>query len=291
MTARKKQPATPFLALEADVSTHVDAPTVTPSERVALNRNRLPVREAILNCTDCHLSATGWVRTPVPFHGPTPALYTVVGEAPGMIENRRCTPFVGPAGTLLRNLLWRAGLSDRDAFFCNVVNCWPNGTPDAAAISHCSHHLNAQLSLGRSKYVLLAGNVALTTFRPDLRVGNMSGHPFIRGGVAYMPILHPAYVLRNVWEQDRMTVALERFASLINNTTPAIDLTNGWCARQGCGGSVRHYDPECVGWCARCWVSRDKTTTELIAERDRANAQSIDLARRRVRKQQQGRIE
>jgi DNA polymerase len=57
--------------------------------------------------------------------GPVPARIAIIGEAPGAEEERRGEPFVGASGSLLNNLLQKAGISRASCFITNVCNDRP----------------------------------------------------------------------------------------------------------------------------------------------------------------------
>ncbi|TMF89704.1 MAG: uracil-DNA glycosylase [Chloroflexi bacterium] len=120
----------------------------------------------VLACSRCGLHAT---RTQaVPGTGPCPADVMVVGEAPGFNEDVQGKPFVGAAGKLLDKLLERIGRGRDTVYITNVLKCRPPQNRDPMR--------------------MLPG------------VGSISrvhGQIFMRGGVAFMPVYHPAAALHN----------------------------------------------------------------------------------------------
>lgn len=178
-------------------------------------RSRL--RRRIKNCTACRLHSQ--CSGPVPFRGPSPALYAVVGEAPGRTEDERGEPFVGPAGALLEDTLVKAGLHLRDAFICNTVSCFPHGTPKQEHIDACYPNLRDQLALSLAPYLLVLGAVAYSVFKPEASIMRDHGqywsvtHDELT--LTVFPTYHPAAVLRNralkrAWRHD-----LECFAAMV----------------------------------------------------------------------------
>lgn len=93
---------------------------------MAIDPARLLLRERILDCTACDLHSTS--SGPVPFSGPAPASYAIVGEAPGAEEDLRGEPFLGKSGQLLRRMLEGAGLDPVEAFIANTVSCLRGNT-------------------------------------------------------------------------------------------------------------------------------------------------------------------
>ena len=53
------------------------------------------------------------------------AEWLIVGEAPGMEEDRQGEPFVGRAGQLLNSMLRAIGLARSEVYIANVLKCRP----------------------------------------------------------------------------------------------------------------------------------------------------------------------
>lgn len=276
-------------ATEVDYLVTPPAP-LTPDERLALARRRALVRKQVHGCTACPLRDSGWVRRPVAMDGPLEPKMVVVGEAPGMIENRSGRPFVGPSGQLMRAMLEEAGVDPATVLFLNAVSCFPHGTPNEQSLRACRGNLDAQMDVANCPYVILAGNTALWQWRADLTVTKSNGVVFVRDGRAFMPILHPSYVLRQQWGDERKEVvdALGNMRSIVEG-----DLGLGWffgrtCSAPGCGEWLDHYDPEGVPWCERHWGSRVQTWTEVMAAKKVEREKKAMQAKVRVRRRQQG---
>lgn len=151
------------------------------------------------SCRRCELGAT---RTnAVVGRGNLNAPIMIIGEAPGQNEDETGLPFVGKAGQLLEKILAAVKLDcDRDIYICNIVKCRPpeNRVPTAAEITACKPYLLEQIRLVDPKIILLTGATAVKGLLGDNR-----GITKIRGtwieweGRLCMPILHPAYLLRN----------------------------------------------------------------------------------------------
>ena len=130
-----------------------------------------------------------------------PDLY-ILGEAPGASEDRCATQFVGASGRLLRGLLGSARCR-----WNNTVNCRPpnNRTPTQSEVACCRNRVEADIERSRPPVVLAVGDVALQWFTervgvPKQRIGALRGLYFparIGSHVFFVvPVLHPAYVLR-----------------------------------------------------------------------------------------------
>jgi uracil-DNA glycosylase family protein len=131
----------------------------------------------------------------------------LVGEQPGDVEDRAGRPFVGPAGTLLRELLAEVGISAADAYVTNAVKHFkwrPSGTrrihdkPSWSEVEACGHWLDLELEAVRPELVVCLGATAAQAFiGRTARVGALRGtlHELPQG-VAALVTIHPSAVLR-----------------------------------------------------------------------------------------------
>lgn len=162
------------------------------------NADRLRTFLQVRKCTGCGLYEKG--RGPVPFTEGSGNV-AVVGEAPGRTEDALREPFVGKAGTLLRQYLTDAGMDLTSISFLNVVSCWPDRTPHTKEVEACRTNLLAQLDFLDPQWILVLGGVAVKALCPvDLRMGLVRGHwwkPFNGKSVWAMATWHPSAVLRN----------------------------------------------------------------------------------------------
>lgn len=154
------------------------------------------------HCNMCHRCDLGANRThAVVGRGNPKALIMIIGEAPGQNEDETGLPFVGKAGQLLEKILASVKLdSEQDVYICNIIKCRPPGNrvPTTDEIAACKPYLLEQIRLVNPKIILLTGATAVKGLIDDKR-----GITKIRGtwieweGRLCMPILHPAYLLRN----------------------------------------------------------------------------------------------
>lgn len=124
----------------------------------------------------------------------------VVGEAPGFNEDMQGKPFVGAAGKLLDKLLERIGLSRESVYITNVLKCRPpqNRDPMPEEAEACLPYLREQYRLLQPKAVLILGRHALERMLPGHGpISRVHGQIVVRGGVAFMPVYHPAAALHN----------------------------------------------------------------------------------------------
>jgi DNA polymerase len=158
-----------------------------------------PLAQHCNSCKRCELGAT---RThAVVGRGNLNAPIMIIGEAPGQNEDETGLPFVGKAGQLLEKILAAVKLdTEKDVYICNMVKCRPPANRDPASdeIAACKPYLLEQIRLVDPKIILLTGAIAVKGLTGDKR-----GITKIRGtwieweGRLCMPILHPAYLLRN----------------------------------------------------------------------------------------------
>lgn len=151
------------------------------------------------NCQRCDLAAT---RTHVVISRGNPnAPIVIIGEGPGQTEDETGLPFVGRAGQLLEKILASVNLDpEQDTYICNIVKCRPpnNRTPSTDESGACKPYVLEQIRLVNPKIILLTGATAVKGI-----TGIKTGITKLRGqwmnweGHLCMPILHPAYLLRN----------------------------------------------------------------------------------------------
>jgi DNA polymerase len=154
------------------------------------------------HCNRCHRCDLGANRThAVIGRGNLKAPIMIVGEGPGQTEDETGLPFVGKSGQLLDRILASVNLTtENDVFICNVVKCRPpeNRTPTTDEADACKGYLIEQIRMVDPKIILLTGATALRNL-----VGIKQGITKVRGqwieqdGRLFMPIFHPAYLLRN----------------------------------------------------------------------------------------------
>ena len=134
----------------------------------------------------------------------------LIGEAPGLNEDKEGRPFVGQAGKLLNEkLLSAAGLERNQVYITNVVKCRPPGNrePTEEEVEACFPYLNVQIQFLKPKLIITLGNVATATlFRKfNLKLDSMSqihGKVFNVSTLSYgririIPSYHPATALYN----------------------------------------------------------------------------------------------
>lgn len=155
----------------------------------------------------------------VPGDGSLEPKVILIGEAPGVQENRQRKPFVGASGTLLSNLLRDAGILRHECWITNVIKYRPadNRTPTADEVEAARPYLRREVAVlggGRRRLppVVLLGATALRLVEPDLRVTQVRGEVLEHGPWSFLPVYHPAAALRNgnLFENMRADLRLLR---------------------------------------------------------------------------------
>ncbi|MFA5035636.1 MAG: DNA polymerase [Candidatus Izemoplasmatales bacterium] len=133
----------------------------------------------------------------------------VIGEAPGETEDKRNEPFVGTAGELFRNVLSEVGFNLDDMRFTNVVRCRPpNNKITQTAINYCSQFALEDIETYNPEMVIVTGNSALQGILGENGIKDWSGNIIEKNGRIYVPVYHPAYILRNKTATDEWLESL-----------------------------------------------------------------------------------
>src|SRR3990167_429419 len=157
-------------------------------------------------------------------HGPRPARYMAIGEAPGRDEDIHGIPFIGQTGQEWDNTyLPLAGLSRSEIFVTNVRQCRPpqNRKPSAKEIEMCwLRPLPQELEEVKPEVVFLMGATACSLV-PDIDLEIEHGIP--RRGVLFgheywlVPMYHPALGLHETSAMIELLEDWERLEPWITN--------------------------------------------------------------------------
>ena len=213
------QAAPAIIAPRPDEPSVYDSPKLSAAEKEAAMAK---LRDEALACAQCaHLVST---RTQVVFGvGTVHAELMLIGEAPGLDEDKEGEPFVGAAGQLLTKIIEATGLDRDKVYIANILKCRPdtpgkvygNRKPRPEEMETCFPWVKRQIEIIQPKVMVALGGTAVEGL-----LGKMpSGITRLRGnwqayrGVPVMPTFHPSYLLRNqswvikrhVWE-DMMQV-------------------------------------------------------------------------------------
>ena len=127
-----------------------------------------------------------------------------VGEAPGAEEDRQGRPFSGRSGQLLDRMLGAIGLDRSQVYIANVVPWRPPGnrTPTPQEVATCRPFIARQIELADPDVLIcLGGPAAQSLLGAKEGIMRLRGrwHDYDTGRrtVRALPMLHPAYLLRN----------------------------------------------------------------------------------------------
>lgn len=189
-----------------------DQPQTLPERQAALEA----IAGQINVCTRCALHAE---RTrAVPGAGPITAEIMFIGEGPGFHEDRQGLPFVGQSGKYLEELLAMIGLNRSQVFIGNVVKCRPPGNRDPLPeeIATCTElYLHRQIAVLNPKVIVTLGRYSMGLFFPNAKISAIHGQARWRDGRAYLPLFHPAAVLRNPGLRPQMEADFKRIPTIV----------------------------------------------------------------------------
>lgn len=126
-----------------------------------------------------------------------------IGEAPGKNEDIQGKPFVGAAGKFLNEMLAQAGMDRSDVYITNIVKYRPPNNRDPLPDEKAAFwpYLLRQLQIINPKVVITLGRHSMEYFLPDMKIGQIHGHPkriqFGDHKIVIMPLFHPAAALYN----------------------------------------------------------------------------------------------
>lgn len=96
-----------------------------------------------------------------------------IGESPGLKEDARGVPFIGPSGDMLRNMISAMKLKLEDMYLVNIVACCPPDSrpPTREESSSCRDWFVGQLRFTQPRTLVALGagvaNVMLETRKPE----------------------------------------------------------------------------------------------------------------------------
>ena len=101
----------------------------------------------IVSCTACRLHKTR-DQAIIGEGNPNSRLF-LIPQAPGEVENREGSMFVGPSGNVFRELIKKAGLDWQDFYISNLIKCMlPNcRKPKQDEIEACSKYLATEIEI------------------------------------------------------------------------------------------------------------------------------------------------
>ena len=164
------------------------------------------------NCNNCNLCHSR--RSIVSGVGSVGARLMLIGEAPGVNEDRQGKPFVGKSGQLLSRMITAMTLSREQVYLCHIVKCRPPGnrTPSLDEVKACQPFLEEQIAIVQPEVIVTLGETAAQfLLKTNSPLKKLRGNWQHVGRTRVMPTLHPDHLLRNpgdkrvVW-QDLQSV-------------------------------------------------------------------------------------
>lgn len=156
------------------------------------------LEEMIKDCTKCPLHRS---RNKFVFGVGNPnADVVVIGEGPGVEEDKQGEPFVGRAGKLLNDILKAINFTREEVYIANIVKSHPPGnrTPTSEEMDACFPYLNKQIELIKPILILALGlTAAHGLLRKRDSLTKMRGNVYDYKGIKTMVTYHPAALLRN----------------------------------------------------------------------------------------------
>lgn len=133
----------------------------------------------------------------------------IIGESPGIEEDRAGYPFVGSSSNYLFKFLEKAGI-DLDRVFCTyIIRCLPlrQRKPTAGEIKSCIQHLRYEIEQIKPKVVMCLGNLSLKAFKLGSGITTIRGKVFEKKFVDWedgpiftvVPSINPAAF---TWRQE-----------------------------------------------------------------------------------------
>jgi len=156
------------------------------------------LNQEIRNCKKCPLWKSR--EKAVPGEGPVDAKIMIIGQSPGVEEDKTGKPFVGRAGRFLNELLKIAKINREKIFITSILKCLPqppiNRKPKKEEIEACLPYLKKQVEIIKPKRFILLGEVAFSIFLPKKKLKDFRGKWLEKNGKFYFPTYHPAAGLR-----------------------------------------------------------------------------------------------
>lgn len=156
------------------------------------------IRKELNGCTRCMLHER---RSHTVFgEGDEKASLFLVGEWPGIEDDREGRPFRGEPGELLDKMLAAIGLSRKKIFLTTIVKCCPkvDSSPPSTAANTCLPFLLRQIDAVSPTVICAMGQLVsqalLKTSEPLFRLRGRF-HDF--KGTPLIATYHPAFLIRN----------------------------------------------------------------------------------------------
>ncbi|WGV15782.1 uracil-DNA glycosylase [Fuscovulum ytuae] len=180
-----------------------DAAVAEAAARAAGAGSLEALREALAGYEHCELKKGA--RNLVFADGRAGARVLILGEAPGRDEDLEGRPFVGAAGQLLDRMFGAIGLSrespdlERALYITNVMPWRPPGNrePVPEEIAMMRPFVARHVDLAAPEIIVVMGNTPCSALLGAKGILRLRGTWAEALGRPVMPMVHPAYLLRN----------------------------------------------------------------------------------------------
>ncbi len=139
--------------------------------------------------------------------GSPDVLIMIIGEAPGVDEEKQGKPFVGRAGKLLNSTLEMLGWQRSDFYVTNIVKYRPRDavggtlTPTPQEIEKFRPAMEKEIEVVDPKLIVVLGRIAMTGLGIEGTMAANRGNVLEKSGRKILITYHPAAILRNInWE-------------------------------------------------------------------------------------------
>ncbi|WP_151718252.1 uracil-DNA glycosylase [Gemmobacter serpentinus] len=178
-------------------------PVAVAQDAASRSQTLEALREALTTYPHCDLKKGA--RNTVFADGNPKARVMIVGEAPGRDEDLQGLPFVGRAGQLLDRMFAAIGLgraspdAERALYISNVMPWRPpsNREPTPEEMAMMGPFLQRHVELADPEVIVVMGNTPAQAVLRQKGITRLRGQWTQAWGKPVLPMLHPAYLLRN----------------------------------------------------------------------------------------------
>jgi DNA polymerase len=145
----------------------------------------------------------------------------IIGEAPGVEEEKQGKPFVGRAGKLLNATLELIGWQRSDFYISNIVKYRPQDeqggtlTPTPEEIEKFRPSIEKEIEVVNPKLIVVLGRIAMTGLGIQGNISEQRGNVVEKDGRKILVVYHPAAILRNINLEPLFRGDLAKIAELI----------------------------------------------------------------------------
>ncbi len=153
--------------------------------------------------------------------GSPDAKVMIIGEAPGVEEEKRGKPFVGRAGKLLTATLETLGWQRSDFYISNIVKYRPQDptggtlTPTPEEIEKFRPAIGKEIEVVDPKLIVVLGRIAMTGLGIEGNISTNHGNIIEKNGRKILIVYHPAAILRNINLEPSFREDLSKISELV----------------------------------------------------------------------------